>query len=58
MTLSPYLDRLPIVTRASRARLVLGEFDQWAALLQDLVTRALAENLSLLIPTERVVLHP
>ena len=58
VTLSPYLDRLPIVTRASRARLVLGEFDQWAASLQDLVTRALAENLSLLIPTERVVLHP
>ncbi len=58
VTLSPYLDRLPIVTRASRARLVLGEFDQWAASLQDLVTRALAENLSHLIPTERVVLHP
>ncbi len=58
VTLSPYLDRLPIVTRASRARLVLGEFDQWAASLQDLVTRALAENLSLLISTERVVLHP
>jgi uncharacterized protein len=58
VTLSPYLDQLPIVTRASRARLVLGDFDQWAASLQDLVTRALAENLSLLIPTERVVLHP
>ena len=58
VTLSPYLDRLPIVTRASRARLVLGEFDQWAASLQDLVTRVLAENLSRLIPTERVVLHP
>jgi len=58
VTLSPYLDRLPIVTRASRARLVLGEFDQWAASLQDLVTRALAENLARLIPTERVVLHP
>src|SRR5215470_4333545 len=58
VTLAPYLDRLPIVTRASHARLVLGEFDQWAASLQDLVTRALAENLSRLIPTERVVLHP
>lgn len=58
VTLSPYLDRLPIVTRESRARLILGEFDQWAASLQDLVSRALAENLSRLIPTERVVLHP
>jgi uncharacterized lipoprotein YmbA len=58
VTLHPYLDRLQIVTRASRARLILGEFDQWAAPLQDTITRALAENLSLLIPTDRVLLHP
>jgi uncharacterized protein len=58
VTLPPYLDRLQIVTRASRARLVLGEFDQWAASLQDSVPRVLAENLSLLIPTDRVLLHP
>src|SRR5215475_5950329 len=50
VTLPPYLDRLQIVTRASRARLVLGEFDQWAASLQDSVPRVLAEDLSLLIP--------
>ena len=58
VTLHPYLDRLQIVTRASHARLILGEFDQWAAPLQDTITRALAENLSLLIPTDRVLLHP
>src|SRR5262245_22859627 len=58
VTLPPYLDRPQIVTRAGRARLVLGEFDQWAASLQDMVTRTLAENLSLLIPTDRVLLHP
>src|SRR4029450_7897330 len=58
VTVPPYLDRLQIVTRASRARLVLGEFDQWAASLQDSVPRVLAENLSLLIPTDRVLLHP
>jgi uncharacterized lipoprotein YmbA len=58
VTVPPYLDRLQIVTRASRARLLLGEFDQWAASLQDSLTRALAENLSLLIPTDRVLLHP
>jgi uncharacterized lipoprotein YmbA len=58
VTLHPYLDRLQIVTRASRARLILGEFDQWAAPLQDTITRALAENLSRLIPTDRVLLHP
>lgn len=58
VTLHPYLDRLQIVTRASRARLILGEFDQWAAPLQDTITRVLAENLSLLISTDRVLLHP
>ena len=58
VTLHAYLDRPQIVTRASRARLVLGEFDQWGAPLHDSVTRALAENLSLLVSTDRVVLHP
>jgi uncharacterized protein len=58
VTLPPYLDRPQIVTRASRVKLDLAEFDQWAASLQDTVARVLAENLSLLIPTDRVVLHP
>jgi len=58
VTLHPYLDRPQIVTRASRAQLILGEFDQWGAPLRDSVTRSLAENLSLLVPTDRVVLHP
>ena len=58
VTLPSYLDRAQIVTRASRARLVLGEFDQWAAPLHDVITRTLAENLSLLIPTDRALLHP
>src|SRR5882762_7561588 len=58
VTLPPYLDRPQIVTRASRAKLVLADFDHWAAPLQDTVTRVLAENLSLLIPTDRVVLYP
>jgi uncharacterized lipoprotein YmbA len=53
-----YLDRLQIVTRASQAQLHLAEFDQWAAPLQDTVARVLAENLSLLMPAARVVLHP
>ena len=44
VTLPPYLDRPQIVTRAGRARLILAEFDQWAAPLQDTVARVLAEN--------------
>jgi uncharacterized lipoprotein YmbA len=58
VTLPPYLDRPQIVTRASRARLDLAEFDQWAAPLHDDVSRVLAENLSRLIPTDYVVLAP
>jgi uncharacterized protein len=54
----PYLDRPQLVTRTSRAKLVLADLDQWAGPLQDSIARVLAENLSLLIPTERVVLHP
>jgi uncharacterized lipoprotein YmbA len=58
VTLPPYLDRPQIVTRASNARLDVAEFDQWAAPLQDSVARVVAENLSLLIPTDYVAQHP
>jgi uncharacterized protein len=58
VTLPPYLDRPQIVTRASRAKLALAEFDQWAAPLQDSFSRVLVENLSLLLPTDRVMLAP
>jgi uncharacterized protein len=58
VTLPPYLDRPQIVLRASGTKLALAEFDQWAASLQDAFARMLAENLSLLIPTDHVVLAP
>jgi uncharacterized protein len=58
VTVPPYLDRPQLVTRTSRAKLVLADLDQWAAPLHDIIPRVLAENLSLLIPTERVVLSP
>ena len=58
VTVPPYLDRPQIVTRTSRAKLALADFDQWAGPLADTIARVLSEDLSLLIPTERVVLHP
>jgi uncharacterized lipoprotein YmbA len=58
VTVPPYLDRLQIVTRTSRAKLALADFDQWAGPLADTIARVLSEDLSLLIPTERVVLYP
>jgi uncharacterized protein len=57
ITLPKYLDRPQIVTRASRNQLALAEFDRWAEPLQDNVARVLAENLTLLIPTDQVLLH-
>jgi uncharacterized lipoprotein YmbA len=58
VTVAPYLDRPQIVTRPSGARLDVAEFDQWAAPLQDSVARVVAENLSFLMPTARVILQP
>jgi uncharacterized lipoprotein YmbA len=58
VTVPPYLDRPQIVTRTSRAKLALADFDQWAGPLADTIARVLSEDLSLLIPTERVVLYP
>jgi len=58
MTLPPSLNRPQMVTRASQVQLHLAECEQWAASRQDTVARVLAEHLSLLMPTARVVRHP
>src|SRR5262245_5502556 len=58
VTVPPYLDRPQIVTRTSRAKLTLADFEQWAGPLADTIARVLSEDLALLIPTERVVLYP
>lgn len=58
ITLPAYLDRPQIVTRTSQAKLTLSEFEQWAAPLQDDVSRVLAENLSHLTPTGHVTVFP
>lgn len=52
------LNRPEIVTWVDENRLRLADLDQWAAPLQDSVTRVLAENLSMLVPTDRVVVFP
>jgi uncharacterized protein len=51
-----YLDRPQIVSRASPHQLALGEYDYWAEPLQENFSSVLAENLSLLIPTDHVLL--
>jgi uncharacterized protein len=57
ITFPKYLDRPQIVSRASPYQLALGEFDYWAEPLQENFSRVLAENLSLLIPTDNLLLE-
>jgi uncharacterized lipoprotein YmbA len=52
------LDRLQIVTRSGQNEIALAEFDLWAAPLGDQVTRVLAEDLAILIPTDHVAVFP
>ncbi len=53
-----YLDRPQIVTRSSRNQIDIGDFDQWAEPLKNNFTNVIAENLSVLIPRERIVVFP
>jgi uncharacterized protein len=57
ITVPKYLDRPQIVSRAGRHQVTLGEFDRWAEPLPDNMTRVLAENLALLIPTDHMLLY-
>ncbi|OPY84628.1 MAG: hypothetical protein A4E72_02139 [Syntrophus sp. PtaU1.Bin208] len=53
-----YLDRPQIVTRDGRNELILAEFDRWAGSLQDNITTVLMDNLSLLLGSDRIFIHP
>ncbi|MGH8660059.1 MAG: PqiC family protein [Gammaproteobacteria bacterium] len=55
---SDYLDRPQIVTAVSEQEYLLAEEHRWAERLDQTLTRVLAENLSVLVPTERIVFHP
>ena len=56
--LPDYLDRPQIVTRLDQNQFKLADFDHWSEPLKDNFTQVLAENLSILIPTERVFVYP
>lgn len=53
-----YLDRPQIVTRTGEDILKLAEHDRWAEPLERNFTRVLAENLSVLLATDRVYIFP
>ena len=53
-----YLDRSDIVIRDSQNQIRLADFSQWAGPLQENFSRVLAENLSVLLATDRVGIFP
>lgn len=53
-----YLDRPQMVTRSSNSRLEFAEFDRWAEPLEKNLVRVLADNLSVMVPSERVYAFP
>jgi uncharacterized lipoprotein YmbA len=53
-----YLDRTQFVTRTSSAQVKLSEIHRWAEPLQNNFARILAENLSMLLHTDKVSLYP
>ncbi len=53
-----YLGRPQIMTRNSRNALKFAEFHRWAGSLREDFSRVIAENLSILLPTDRIALFP
>jgi uncharacterized lipoprotein YmbA len=53
-----YLDRSDIVTRGSSNQVEIAEFAQWAGPLPENFSRVLAENLSVLLATDKVGIFP
>jgi uncharacterized lipoprotein YmbA len=58
VTLPKYLDRPQITVRSGANELFYNETHRWAEALQDNVTSVLAQNLALLVPTDRVSVFP
>ena len=53
-----YLDRPEIVVRSSGNELNYDGSHRWAEPLKTAFSRTLAENLSIMLPTDRTVIHP
>ncbi|MGH7335090.1 MAG: PqiC family protein [Candidatus Rokuibacteriota bacterium] len=58
MVIPAYLDRPAIVLRAAGDEVRLSEEHRWAESLKDGVARVVAENLSVMIPTDAIVIYP
>lgn len=58
ITLPEHLNRKEILTHDQPYRVSTAEFDRWAEPLDHNITAALAENLSMLVPTDHVIAYP
>lgn len=56
--LADYLDRPQIVTRSGQGRVDLAEFHKWAGDLKNRLPVVLADNLSVILGTDRVLMFP
>ena len=56
--LPEHLERPQIVTRISSSELHLSEFNRWAESLEKNFSSVLAENLSVLLSTDKVLVYP
>ena len=56
--LPQYVNRPHIVTRISRNELEVNEFARWGEPLKDNFSRVLAENISVLLSTNHVIVYP
>jgi uncharacterized lipoprotein YmbA len=53
-----HINRDQIVTYASANKINLSEFNRWGEPLADNFARVLGDNLAVLVPTQRIVVHP
>jgi len=58
VTFPAYLDRPEIVIRSNGNELNYAGSNRWAEPLKTAFSRTLAENLSIILPTDRTVIHP
>jgi uncharacterized lipoprotein YmbA len=56
--LADYLDQSNLVTRTSDNQLVKAEYDRWAGSIKDDLMNVLAENIGVLLRTDRIYLYP
>ena len=56
--LADYLDQSMLVTRTSDNQAKKAEFDRWVGSLKDNLINVLADNLGVLLSTERIYLFP